>query len=143
MKRSPAQVVQVLISLAVLFTFALQFYVGIDVLWREVVAPRITKERHSLAQVLVRITVVGCIVSVAALVPTLGPFIGLFGAIFLSFLGIFLPAIIEIITYYDEEKHFLSRWMNWKNFFLITFCFLAMLAGGTVSILDIIKIYSS
>lgn len=80
------QVAQVLIAIAIQFTFGLQFFVPMDILWRKL-APGISKEKHNISQIALR---AGCILimgAVAAAVPKLDPFISLVGAIFFSFLG--------------------------------------------------------
>lgn len=80
------QVAQVLIAVAIQFTFGLQFFVPMDILWRKL-APGISKEKHNMSQIALR---AGCILimgAVAAAVPKLDPFISLVGAIFFSFLG--------------------------------------------------------
>lgn len=81
-----AQVAQILIGIAILFTFGLQFFVPADILWREM-APRIPKEKHNMSQILFRTGLVLIEGGIAAAVPKLEPFIGLVGAIFFSILG--------------------------------------------------------
>lgn len=81
-----AQVAQVLIALAILFTFGLQFYVPMDVLWRKIQL-RIPKERHNISQIFLRAGIVLILGGISAAVPKLEPFIGLVGAIFFSVLG--------------------------------------------------------
>lgn len=81
-----AQVAQILIALAIFFTFGLQFYVPMDVLWRRIQI-RIPKERHNISQILLRAGIVMILGGIAAAVPKLEPFIGLVGAIFFSVLG--------------------------------------------------------
>jgi len=38
----------------------------------------------------------------AVAVPTIGPFIGLIGALCFSILGLICPAVIEIVTFWDD-----------------------------------------
>lgn len=83
---SVAQIAQVLIAIAILFTFGLQFYVPMDILWRKM-APRIPKDRHNISQILFRAGIILIMGGVAAAVPKLDPFIGLVGAVFFSVLG--------------------------------------------------------
>ena len=85
---STAEIAQVLIALAILFTFGLQFYVPMDILWRKL-EPRIAKEKHNISQVSIRTGIILIQGGVAAAVPKLEPFIGLVGAIFFSALGEF------------------------------------------------------
>lgn len=79
---------QVLIGTAVLFTFALQFYVTIDVLWRRI-SPSIPKDKHNVSQILFRAGIILLMGGVSAAVPKLEPFIGLVGSVFFPVLDIF------------------------------------------------------
>lgn len=81
-----AQIAQVLIALAIFFTFGLQFYVPMDVIWRRI-HMRIPKERHNISQILLRAGIILILGGISAAVPKLEPFIGLVGAIFFSVLG--------------------------------------------------------
>lgn len=81
-----AQAAQILIGVAILCTFGLQFYVPTDILWRKM-GPRIAKDKHNLSQIAFRAGTVLMMGGVAAAVPKLDPFIGLVGAVFFSFLG--------------------------------------------------------
>lgn len=69
-----------------MFTFGLQFYVPMDILWRKI-GPRISKEKHNISQILFRAGIILIMGGVAAAVPKLDPFIGLVGAVFFSVLG--------------------------------------------------------
>ncbi len=81
-----AQVAQILIALAILFTFGLQYYVPSDILWRKI-QHRVRKERHNITQIVIRAGFVLVLGALAAAIPDLEPFIGLVGAIFFSILG--------------------------------------------------------
>lgn len=83
---SVAQIAQVLIAIAILFTFGLQFYVPMDILWRNI-GPSIPKEQHNISQILFRAGTILIMGGIAAAVPKLDPFIGLVGAVFFSILG--------------------------------------------------------
>lgn len=73
-------------------------------------------------------------------VPQIGPFLGLIGALCFSLLGIVIPALIEIVTYWDTG---LGRcyWIVWKNILVGTFGLLALGFGSYTSIVDIISEY--
>lgn len=83
---SVAQLAQVLIGIAILFTFSLQFFVPMDILWRKM-SPRIPKERHNMSQILFRAGVILIMGGISAAVPKLEPFIALIGSVFFSLLG--------------------------------------------------------
>lgn len=85
-RTSLAQIAQVLIGVAILFTFGLQFYVPMDILWRRI-GPSIPKDKHNVSQILFRAGIILIMGGVAAAVPKLDPFIGLVGSVFFSILG--------------------------------------------------------
>lgn len=78
-------------------------------------------------------------VLIAIAVPNLGPFISLVGAVCLSTLGLMFPAIIELVTYWEEEGMGTCYWRLWKNIFVICFGVLGFVTGTIVSVDDIIK----
>jgi proton-coupled amino acid transporter len=71
-------------------------------------------------------------------VPNLGPIISLVGAVCYSTLGLFCPAVIETVTYWEHGL----GWRLWKNIFIIAFALIALLTGGYASILEIIHEYT-
>jgi uncharacterized membrane protein len=77
-------------------------------------------------------------VAVAIAVPNLGPIISLVGALCFSTLGLFVPAVIETVTYWEYGL----GWRLWKNIFIILFALLALLTGSYASILEIITEYT-
>lgn len=78
-------------------------------------------------------------VAVAAAIPNLGPFISLIGALCLSTLGLMLPAIIEIVTYWESPGFGRYNWRVWKNLLLLVFGIIGFVTGTYVSILEIIE----
>ncbi len=77
-------------------------------------------------------------VVIAVLVPELGPFISLIGAVCLSTLGLIFPSVIEIITYQVENGR-QSYCMVAKNIFIIVFGILGFLTGAYTSLDEIIR----
>lgn len=80
-------------------------------------------------------------VLLAVAVPTIGPFVGLIGALCFSLLGIVFPVVIEVITYWDIGFG-PGNWLLYKNASVFLFGVLAMVFGSYLSILDIIKVYT-
>jgi proton-coupled amino acid transporter len=77
-------------------------------------------------------------VAVAIAVPDLGPIISLVGALCFSTLGLFVPAVIETVTYWEHGL----GWRLWKNIFVILFALLALITGSYASVLEIIREYT-
>ncbi|XP_012551797.1 proton-coupled amino acid transporter-like protein pathetic isoform X2 [Bombyx mori] len=132
------QCVKLMIATAIFFTYSLQFYVPMEIIWNNV--------RHwfgakkNLAEYSIRIALIVMTVCIAIAIPDLGPFISLVGAVCLSFLGLIFPAIMETVTFWDRPNG-LGRfnWVLWKNVFMISFGILGFLTGSYVSIVEIIE----
>lgn len=81
-----ATVAQVLIAVAILFSFGLYFYIAMEILWRRI-NHRVPVRHHNITQILMRTGIICAMGGVTMAVPNLAPFIGLVGAIFFSILG--------------------------------------------------------
>lgn len=80
---------------------------------------------------------------VGAAIPNLSPIISLVGAVCFSILGLFCPAVIEIITFYDEPGYFgVFKWRLIKNCIIIILSVIALVSGTYASIIEIIEYYS-
>lgn len=130
---------QVLIAVAILFTFGLQFFVPMDILWRKI-QHRFSKENHNRTQILLRTGIIIIMGAVAVAVPNLDPIISLVGAVFFSVLGILVPAVIE--TVYCWPNMGAGQWILIKNIILSVFAIFALVAGSIVSVEQIIEEYS-
>ncbi|XP_052862780.1 proton-coupled amino acid transporter-like protein pathetic [Anopheles cruzii] len=135
----PAQAVKILIALAVYCTFGLQFYVCLDIGW-VAIKDRFTK-RPRLVEYVMRTLLVTAAVLLAVAVPTIGPFIGLIGAFCFSILGLLIPIVIEMVTYW-EEGFGPGNWIVWKNVVVALFGITALVFGSKSSIQDILALYS-
>ncbi|XP_055689068.1 proton-coupled amino acid transporter-like protein pathetic [Lutzomyia longipalpis] len=138
-KEIPAQIVKVLIALAVYCTFGLQFYVCLEIGW-DALKPHFPN-RPTLANYTMRTLMVVAAVLLAVAVPTISPFIGLIGAFCFSVLGLLCPVFIEMVTYWDEGFGRFN-WVIWKNIIVCIFGVMALIFGSRSAILDIIKLYT-
>ncbi|KAJ8970843.1 hypothetical protein NQ317_019115 [Molorchus minor] len=133
----PAQVVQVSISMAVFFTFMLQFYVPIDITWRRL-KDRIPEKRHNLSQILLRTCAVVFVTGIAAAAGHhLDSLIDLVGAIFLSTLGLLVPALIDIVGNWNEWGAL--KWLLYKDIVIIGLSLFGLFSGSYYAILNMIK----
>lgn len=130
---------QVLIALAILFTFGLQFFVPMDILWRKI-QHRFSKDKHNRTQIYLRTGIIIIMGAIGVAVPNLDPIISLVGAVFFSVLGILVPAIIETVYYWPDLGK--MNWILIKNIILSLFAIFALVTGSIVSVQDIIKEYS-
>lgn len=140
MEKPPAQVVQILIAAAVLFTYGLQLFVPLEIMWNSM--KHLFSHRYSIVgETVMRISVVMVTVVIALAVPVLDPVISLVGAIFFSILGISIPAVIETISCWENHLGTFN-WRLWKNSVLLIFSLLALAFGSWTSVEDIIKEYN-
>ncbi|XP_072399590.1 proton-coupled amino acid transporter-like protein pathetic isoform X1 [Diabrotica undecimpunctata] len=130
-----AQSVKVMIAVAIFCTYALQFYVPMEIIWKAV---KNNFNRKTLAEYSIRASLVIVTVVMAILIPNLGAFISLVGAVCLSMLGLIFPSIIELVTFYEDPGLGRFNWRLWKNMFLIMFGLLGFVTGTYVSIQEII-----
>ncbi|XP_076296414.1 proton-coupled amino acid transporter-like protein pathetic [Lasioglossum baleicum] len=133
------QAVKILIAVAVLFTYGLQYFVPMEIMWAAI-KDKCSHKYQGLCETLLRAFVVMFTVVVALLVPKLEPFISLVGAIFFSVLGISIPAVVETISCWEGHLG-PYKWRLWKNTMLLVFSLFALVFGSWISIVDIIKLY--
>ncbi|XP_063546616.1 proton-coupled amino acid transporter-like protein CG1139 [Cydia strobilella] len=132
------QSVKLMIAVAIFFTYSLQFYVPMEIIWKNV--RHLFGARKNLAEYSIRIGIVLMTLGIAIAIPKLSPFISLVGAVCLSFLGLIFPAVIETVTFWDRPNGLgFCKWVLWKNMFLVSFGILGFLTGSYVSILEIIN----
>lgn len=135
-----AKIAQLLIALAILFTFGLQFYVPMDILWKKI-HNKIPKDKQNMSQIAIRTGIMILMAGVALAVPDLEPFIGLVGAIFFSSLGLLVPCVVETVFLWPNELG-TFKWILVKNIIVGAFSIFALVAGSFVSIEEIIKLYT-
>ncbi|XP_044576947.1 proton-coupled amino acid transporter-like protein pathetic isoform X1 [Cotesia glomerata] len=133
-----AQAVKVMIAVAIFLTYGLQFYVPMEIIWKNL--KHHFGARKLYAEYLVRIGLVIFTVGIAIAVPKLGPFISLVGAICLSTLGLMFPSVIELVTVWETEDGLGPfYWRLWKNIFIICFGILGFVTGSYVSLQEIMS----
>lgn len=132
---------QLLIALAMLFTFGLQFYVPMDVLLRKI-EHKIQKSRN-ISEISIRTGIMIFKGGLAIAIPDVGPVISLIGAVFFVTLGLLTPAVIETVFSQSNGGFGKFNWILWKNFLIIIFSIIAIVAGTFSSIQDIIALYVS
>lgn len=138
-EETAAQIVKLLIALAVYCTFGLQFYVCLEIGWNAI-KDKFTK-RPMIVNYVMRTCLVTAAVLLAVAVPTIGPFVGLLGAFCFSILGLLIPIFIEMVTYWDQGfgKY---NWVIIKNIIVCVFGVLALVFGSKEAVSDIVQMYS-
>ncbi|XP_065368522.1 proton-coupled amino acid transporter-like protein CG1139 [Calliphora vicina] len=133
-----ADAAKLLMAIAILFTYGLQFYVPNDILWKKI-SHKFDPKNHNISQILLRTGIILISGGVAAAIPDLEPFISLVGAVFFSLLGIFVPSFVETVYLWPNMGW--GKWKLIKNVLLCVLAICALVAGATVSIEEIINMY--
>ncbi|XP_015177852.1 PREDICTED: proton-coupled amino acid transporter 1 [Polistes dominula] len=133
------QVVKLLIGLAVLFTYGLQLFVPLDIIWNAI-KTKFSHKYEAIGEITLRTFVALLTVGIAVSVQELEPFISLVGAIFFSILGISIPVIVETISCWDGHLG-AFKWRLIKNSLLFIFSMMALGFGSWISIKQIIQVY--
>ncbi|XP_035780455.1 proton-coupled amino acid transporter 2-like [Anopheles albimanus] len=116
-----AQLVRLLMAVAVLASYALQFYVPMQIL---APAVRRTSRNHpECAETVLRLATVLLTFVLAAIIPNLGTFISLVGAVSTSTLALVFPPLIELLTVWPSAPRsgFAHRWLIVKDALIIAF----------------------
>uniref|UniRef100_A0A182W4U8 Amino acid transporter transmembrane domain-containing protein n=1 Tax=Anopheles minimus TaxID=112268 RepID=A0A182W4U8_9DIPT len=113
-----AQIVRLLMAVAVLASYALQFYVPMTIL-----APVVTKHFHHrhCAEYVLRLVTVLLTFVLAAIIPNLGTFISLVGAVSTSTLALVFPPLIDLLTLWPDGDRPGRRWIVLKDALIIAF----------------------
>ncbi|KAJ0179147.1 hypothetical protein K1T71_004859 [Dendrolimus kikuchii] len=96
-----ALIAKVLIATAVFFTYCLQMYAPMDIIWTRL-SNNVSPRYHNVSQIALRTVSVAFTVTLAVVVPDLELLIGLVGAIFFSTLGLLIPAVVQTVHRWDR-----------------------------------------
>ncbi|XP_045458167.1 proton-coupled amino acid transporter-like protein CG1139 [Melitaea cinxia] len=131
--------VQVLITVAMLLTYPLQFYVPVALTW-----PAVRKkcgERFIVAKELgYRALLVMLTFILAESIPQLGLFISLVGAISSTTLALMFPPIIQLVSTYQNNKT-IPVFMLSKNVLILTLGIFIFVTGTYQSVASIIRAF--
>jgi len=131
-----AILVKIMMSLAIFLSYALQFYVPVELL-NPFIQRRVSPEYHLRAEYCLRIGLVLLTFSLAAAVPKLDLFISLVGSVSSSTLALMAPPIIDTVT---KGPH--CTWQTFvKNILIFLVGFFGFLLGSYVSVGNIFKYF--
>ncbi|CAH0717456.1 unnamed protein product, partial [Brenthis ino] len=128
---------KILVAVAVFFTYFLQMYAPMDIMWTRIKG-RVSQRFQNEGQILMRSLSVLLTVILAVAVPDLELLIGLVGAIFFSTLGLFIPVIVQTVHRWERGLGKCS-YILWKNIILIFFYLVVLVSGCYSSITSIIS----
>lgn len=136
----PAQICKAMLSFAIYITHGLQMYPALETIWNQYLVTWIGKSDHLLFwEYLTRTMVVIFCLALAVAVPYVELFISLFGALTLSALGLAIPAIVDLSTYWDDLRGTRGILIISKNCLIILIGVLGLVIGTTTSLGEIYK----
>lgn len=137
-----AQYAILLNAIVVFMSYSLQFYVPISLILPSIKC-HISKKWHQEAELVLRFVLVLLTFALAAAIPHLDMFISLVGSISSSTLALMAPPIIHSLTYWSDLKS--SKYgvlLILRNLFIFCLGFVGFIAGGFVSLSNIIEYLS-
>lgn len=126
--------VQCMMIICAYISFGLNFYVATSSVWLHI------EEPSPLLESIVRFWLVIVCISLAVLIPNIGSFMGLVGALFLSTLGFVVPGVLNSVALWPNDlgKY---KWVLVKDIFIILFGIIALISGTVSSLKEIIAMY--
>ncbi|XP_052757012.1 proton-coupled amino acid transporter-like protein CG1139, partial [Galleria mellonella] len=132
-----AMTAKILVATAVFFTYCLQMYAPMDIIWSRM-QMKISKRYHNTGQIIVRTVSVILTVTLAVAVPDLELLIGLVGAIFFSTLGLLIPILVQTVHRWERGLGKCS-YVLWKNLLLLLLYLIVLISGCYSAISAMIK----
>ncbi|KAF2892776.1 hypothetical protein ILUMI_13393 [Ignelater luminosus] len=133
-----AQCVKGAISVAILLTYPLQFYVPFSIIWG-------LTEKHfgpfkfsTVIEVVARILVVTLTFVIAQVMPYLDIVISLVGSVSGAALALIFPSTCELVTYYTRDPQ-IPLWIAFKDLFMISVGLFGCVTGTVQSIRSLIR----
>lgn len=133
------QCIKLAISLSILLTYALQFYVPVAIIWPAIVEQFGPFKWPALAEIVFRSALCLLTFILAEAIPQLGLFISLVGAVSSTALALLFPPIIEIVVCLQNAR--LSPFMIIKDIVIILIGLLGFATGTYESITAIINAF--
>nr|CAH0100894.1 unnamed protein product [Daphnia galeata] len=134
-----AQLVKLMMVLAILGSYAVQFYVPMEIIWPTLSTYFQTSRSQLIAEYTFRTVLVLVTFCLAAAIPKLDLFISLVGAFSSSFLALVFPPVLELITFWPN----VGRWTLTKNSLIIVFGIIGFLAGTYASVESLVDAFST
>lgn len=135
-----AQTGKLLMALVIFLSFALQFYVPMEIITR--MRKGSESKYENFIQVAIRTVLVTAAVAVAAAFPNLELVISFVGAVFFSTLGLLIPAVVDTVFRWDLGFG-PCNYILWKNILIAIVSLIALFSGAYVSIVGMIEDFGS
>jgi len=126
-------------SLAIFFSYALQFYVVMDIIGPNILKPACSEGVYPFAEFFSRVLINVLTLGLAATVPWLELLVSLLGAIKMSTLSLMAPALIDSAAHWNSDTKGVFIYRSIKNTLIFIVGFLACVVGAYISTVAIIN----
>ncbi|XP_055843055.1 neutral amino acid uniporter 4 [Episyrphus balteatus] len=133
-----SQVVKIVAALGVFFGYPLQFYILIQIVWPGMQESMNCNKRPLMGELFFRTIMILLTFAVALVVPELGLFISLIGALCSTSLSLLIPVMVDFIHRSGESKS-IGAGLYIKNIIILIVAALGIGTGTYQSITEIIK----
>ncbi|CAG9855730.1 unnamed protein product [Phyllotreta striolata] len=127
------QVVKLLITAGVLFTYCLQLFLAVEVMWPFILEGKLRNNRHPVVwELLFRSSLVLLTFILAQIVPFLSIFISFVGSFCAASLCLLFPVVMDLLMNYADET--LTTYVITKDSIICCFCLLESNCVAVVSL---------
>merc|ERR1712106_216510 len=134
-----AQSALCMFSIAIFFSYALQFYVVMDIIGPNIIEPNVSGRMYPFVEWITRVLLTVLTLGMAATVPWLDLLVSLLGAIKMSTLSLMAPALVDSAAHWNSDSKPVFVYRCIKNVFIFTIGFLACVIGTYISTMEIVK----
>ncbi|XP_013161819.1 PREDICTED: proton-coupled amino acid transporter 4-like [Papilio xuthus] len=132
-----AQSAKLIMAVVIYFSYALQFYVPMEMVNR-MLQNRSSNKFENVIQISIRTIIVTISVAIAAAFPNLELVISFAGAIFFSTLGLLIPAVVDTVFLWDRNLGKFN-YVLIKNTIIGIISIIALVSGSYVSVIGMIE----
>ncbi|XP_017136693.1 proton-coupled amino acid transporter-like protein CG1139 [Drosophila miranda] len=136
------QCVMGMFAMAMFFSYALQGYVTVDIIWRGYMQPKLDENVASGRSVeyLVRLALVIASVLVAIGYPDFGLLLSFVGSFCLAQLGLIFPGIVNMCVLYSQGYGY-GKILLWRSLFFLVLGLLGGISGTVISVKELNEAY--
>merc|ERR1711892_1570597 len=134
-----AQSALCMFSIAIFLSYALQFYVVMDIVGPNIIKPNVSDRMYPFVEWITRVLLTVLTLGMAATVPWLDLLVSLLGAIKMSTLSLMAPALVDSAAHWNSDSKPVFVYRCIKNVFIFTIGFLACVIGTYISTMEIVK----
>jgi len=134
-----AQLALCMFSIAIFFSYALQFYVVMDIIGPNIIKPNVSDIMYPFVEFMTRVFLNVLTLGMAATVPWLDLLVSLLGAIKMSTLSLMAPALVDSSAHWNSDSRPVFVFRCIKNVIIFTIGFLACIIGTYISTMEIVN----